>query len=215
MPRASSVFCLPALLAAASLANAAELPVIVNGTQVAQAPAPTSDAPPPAKGQLPVIINYAAAFQATPSEAPKSDAKLPTIVNESPKPTKAAPVRAVYAYSFPAGGEYMAPVAYNAYSVGGPMLGAYGSLGYMPTGYATGIGYYGGAGYGGLGYGYAAGYGYSAYSPAVALTSSLVDLRPPRVEVLDTGVRPNVGRLTSMPSVASPVYGEVIGLYYR
>jgi hypothetical protein len=121
-----------------------------------------------------------------------------------------------YVYSVPTTIDYMTPVAYNAYRYG-PTLGAYtGGMGYgMYSPYSAGLGYYGGFGYGGYGYGgfgYGGGYGYAAPLP---VAPGGVGWLPPRVEVLDTGIRANVGHLTSMPAVAAPVYGDVIGVYYR
>jgi hypothetical protein len=202
MPRASSVLCLPALLGLAAAANAVEPPVITNGVQLAQAPK-AGDQPAAAKGQLPVIVNYTAAFK---GEPPPADGKGPKIINESPaaKPGN-APARVAYAYTYPYVGEYMSPVAYNAYGYG-PMLGLNAAYGYG-QGYDMMAPYAGGFGYGG--YGYAAAYGGLGFAPAV------YDWRPPRVEVLDTGIRANVGRLTSMPPVREPVWGDVIAVYYR
>lgn len=194
MLRASSLLSLPAALAFTAAATAIELPVIYNGTQVAAAPNAAAD-PPAATGkvELPTIINYpSAAF-------PKTDGKPPAA-------PKATPVRVVVAYD---AGDYMTPVSYNAYGAG-PMLGIYEGMGYnMAAPYGLGFGNYGGYGYGGYGY------GYGGYGPGFGLATTLVDLRPPRVEVLDTGVRANVGRLASTPSVAAPVFGEVMAVYYR
>jgi hypothetical protein len=213
MPRASSVLSLPALLALAAAANAAEPPVITNGTPVAQAPKPGDKPPPPAaKAQLPVIINYAAAFTA-PADAKAAEGKGPTIINQSPAVAKPAkvPTRVAVAYSYPYTGEYMGSVAYNNWGFSGPAFGG-GYAGYVGDPYAAG---YGSGAYGYAGYAGYAGYGYSAYGPGVALVPSLIDVRPPRVEVLDTGVRPTVGRLASMPAVREPVFGNVIAVYYR
>ncbi|HEY1377644.1 MAG TPA: hypothetical protein VGF55_12665 [Gemmataceae bacterium] len=215
MLRAASILSLPAALALAATAPAAELPVIINGSQLAQAPkTEPAPQPAPAKGNLPVIINYpSAAMQAVPAND-----KLPKIVNLSPAapPAKPAPGKVVF-YNWAALADVMGPVGYNAYSVG-PSLGLGAGLGYelgyemYGAPYAGGLtGYY--AGYGGaypLGY---AGYGYAP--GGIAMAPSLVDLRPPRVEVLDTGVRANVGHLTSMPAVREPVYGQVIAVYPR
>lgn len=201
MPRASSILCLPAVLALAAAAQAVELPVIVNGTPVAQA-TKTEQAPAPdgAKMQLPVITNYpSAALQAAPA-GQKSDAKLPVIYANPVVANAVKPARVAVAYSVPNYVEYMTPVAYNAYGVGS-MASLDGGLGYgMSAPY--GGGYYGD--YGGYvypGYDVFGPWGYGAY--------------PPLVEVLDTGVQAYVGHLTSMPSVRAPVYGAVIGVYYR
>jgi hypothetical protein len=202
MPRASSILCLPAVLALATAAPAVELPIIVNGNQLVQAK--DEPAPPPAavKSQLPVIINYpSAALQAAPA-----DGKGPVIIADTagPRPIKPAPVRVAVAYALPMESDYMAPVAYNAYGIGS-MLGVDAGLGYgVSSPYGAGLGYYGAYGYGG--------YSYAAYGPVAPWGFGLV---PPRVEVLDTGIRPNAGRLTSMPSVRAPVYGQVMGVYYR
>jgi hypothetical protein len=134
MPRASSILCLPAILALVGAASAVELPVIVNGTQVAQA-TKTEVAPAPAgaKMQLPVIINYpSAALQAAPA-GQKTDAKLPVIIAT---PVKPAPARVAVAYTVPTYVEYMTPVAYNAYGIGST-YSVNGSLGdgmYAPYG---------------------------------------------------------------------------------
>jgi hypothetical protein len=204
MPRASSIFCLPAALALAAAAPAVELPVIVNGTQVVQAK--TQPVAPPVGGklQMPVIVNYpSAALQVAPADQ-KADGKLPVIVANPvvPRPANVAPARVAVAYIVPTYSEYVTPVAYNAYRVGS-MLGLDAGGGY---GFSAPYGGYYGGGYGYGGYGFPAydtfgpwGYGYN----------------PPLVEVLGTGVRANVGRLTSIPSVAAPVYGQVIGVYYR
>ena len=209
MPRASSVLCLAVVLALAGQAAAIELPVITNGTQVAQAP-PAPAEKPASNVQPPVIHNYPSAAT-QPAEGAKSDIKLPMIVNQPAvkvEPAKAPAARVAVAY-LASENLYMSPVGYNAYGGGGSILGAYG---------------YGGYGYGGYGYmapsmgGYFGGYAYDAYTgyaPAMALTPSILDLRPPRVEVLDTGVRPNVGRLASMPAVSNPVFNQVIAVYYR
>jgi hypothetical protein len=208
MLRASSLLSVSAALALASMAQAIEPPVIVNGTAVAQAPRP-EQAPPPADPKPPVINNWPSAAQTAPADNRKTDVKLPTITADvlAIKPAAAAPARVAVAYTAPVISEYMTPVAYNAYGVG-PQLGlnaAYGYDMYSP--------FVGGYGYGGYGY---AGYGYAgAYGPSLALAPTFYDFRPPRVEVLDTGVRPNVGHLTSLPSVREPVFGQVIGVYYR
>jgi hypothetical protein len=193
MLRATSFLGLLALGAMAqSQVRAGDLPVIVNGTQVAQATKVQPTAPPTtAKGPLPIIINYPSAIM---PPAPANP--------QAPKPAK-APTRVVFAYNAAAVADDIDPVAYNIYRYG-PMLGAYG---YGGPGY--GISPYAGA------YGYSSAYGYSGYGAGLAYTTAIVDLRPPKVEVLDTGIRPNVGRLTSMPAVGAPVYGEVIGVYYR
>jgi hypothetical protein len=200
MPRASSILCLPAVLALAGAASAVELPVIVNGAQVAQA-TKTEVAPAPAgaKTQLPVIINYpSAAFQAAPA-GQKTDAKLPVIIAN---PVKPAPARVAVAYTVPEYVNYMTPVAYNAYGIGSA-YGVNDGLGYgMSASY--GGGYYGDYGYGGYAipaYDAYGPWGYGAY--------------PPLVQVLDTGIRANAGRLTSIPGARAPLYGQVIGVYYR
>ncbi len=206
MLRAASCLSLSAALALAATAPAAELPVIYNGTQVAQAPAGQPAAPPAEKGPLPVIINYPSAVL---NQKAPADGKGPTIVNlPVPKPER-GPARVVVG-NVAAYADTMGPVGYNAY-VAGPGLGLDGGLGYsMYSPYAGGYGGYGGY------YGYAYG-GYPAYgyAPGYALNAAWVDLRPPLVNILATGVRPNVGHLTSMPSVREPVFGEVVGVYYR
>jgi hypothetical protein len=199
MPRASSILCLPAALVLAAAAPAAELPIIVNGAQVVQAKTQPSDPPVPAKMQLPVIYNYPSA--AMPPADQKADGKLPVIVSNpvAPRPANAPPVRVPVAYMVPTYTDYMAPVAYNAYGMGGMYSADVG----MSYGYS--------APYGGYGSGYGA-YAIPAYD---AFGPWGYGLYPPLVEVLDTGVRVNVGRLVSMPSVRSPVTGHVMGVYYR
>jgi hypothetical protein len=205
MPRASSILCLPAALVFSAAAPAIELPVIVNGTQVAQAKSQPVAAPAADKKQLPVIRNYpSAAFG--PADQ-KSDGKAPKIVNNPGHlPANAAPARVAVAYTVPTYPDYMAPVAYNAYRTGA-IFGFDAGAGYgfsAPYGGNCG-GYYGGGyGFGGYvlpGYDFFGPWGYG--------------FAPPLVEVLDTGVRANAGHLTSMPSVAAPVYGHVMGVYYR
>jgi hypothetical protein len=210
MPRASSVLSLSVALALAASAYAVDPPVIINGTSVAKAQQPPAEKPADSKVQPPVIYNYPSAATNPPAEGKKSDMKLPTIVNQPPavEPAKAPPAPRAVGYYVPYVTEYMAPVGYNAFGVGGPMLNAYGGYGYGGWGYGC---------YGYLAGGYLGGYGYDAYTgyaPALAMTPSILDLRPPRVEVLDTGVRANVGRLTSLPSVREPVWNPVVGVYY-
>jgi hypothetical protein len=200
MPRASSLLCLPAALVLAAAAPAVELPVIVNGTQVVQANTQPSNPPAPPKMQLPVIYNYPSA--AMPPADQKADGKLPVIVNRpgAPPAANAAPVRVAVTYVVPTYTNYMTPVAYNGYGNGGM--------------YSADVG---------MGYGYSAPYGGGYGSAFGAYAIPAYDtfgpwgygLYPPLVEVLDTGVRANVGRLVSMPSVRSPVYGHVMGVYYR
>jgi hypothetical protein len=177
---------------AANTSQAADLPVIINGTQVVQAPK-AEQAPPPAKSntQLPKIANY------------PSDLNLPVV-----KQAKGL-TRVVVPLDIAAASDDVAPVTYNAYCWG-PMLGLYGGPGYGL--YAPWSGAYGySSAYGG----YCGGYGYYGCGPGLAYSTAIVDLRPPKVEILDTGVRANIGRLTSLPSVGEPVYGDVLGVYYR
>ena len=209
MLRASSILCLPAALALATAVPAADLPAIVNGTQVVQGK--TQPATPPAadKSRLPVIINYPSAALQAPTDQ-KSDAKLPVIIGNPPAPQAAnpAPARMAVAYTLTAYNEYMGSVAYNPYRLGTMASYDYG----MGYGFSAPYGGYYTGGYGYGGYGYGLGYGFPTYDTFGPWGYGLY---PPRVEVLDSGVRPNVGRLTSMPSVASPVYGHVMGVYYR
>ena len=206
MPRASSILCIPAVLVLAGSARAIELPVIVNGVQVVQAPKTPPVASPDAdKAKPPVIINNpSAALQPTPA-GQTSDGKQPVIVNMAAAgPAKPAPARIAVAYTVPAYADYVTPVAYNTYGIGS-MVGFDGGMGYgLSAAYGGGFGNYGGYGYGGYvvpAYDTFGPWGYGSY--------------PPLVEVLDTGVRANVGRLVSIPSVRAPVYGSVIGVYYR
>ncbi len=207
MPRASSILGLLATVAMAAAAPAVELPVIVS--QVVQAkPQPVS--PPPAKLQLPVITNYPSA--AMQSVVPKGNIQLPVIVPNParPWPAMTAPVRVAVAYPCAANDYYVGPVAYNAYCVG-PLLGLDAGLNWgLCAPWWGGVGCYGGCGYyGGYGYG---DYVYSAFAPVAPWG---LGLQPPRFEILDTGVRPNAGHLTSMPSVWSPVYSAALCVYRR
>jgi hypothetical protein len=189
----------PAALALAGVAPAAELPVVYNGVTQAPAPAPKEVQPADAKVQLPVIVNYPSA----------AGVKYP----ERPANAPPAPARA-YAYRTFTDG-YVAPSYYNAYApllgygAGYNMAAPYGAFGYD-------YGAYGYGGFGGLGYGLGYYGGYTAPSLAYAvMPGALVDLRPPLVEVLATGVRANINGVTSMP-VAAPVYNDMIGVvYYR
>jgi hypothetical protein len=231
MPRASSLFCLPAVLALAASAHAIELPVIINGDQVAQNKAQPTTSPASANSPAPIIINFpSAAFV---GGNPKSNVPLPTIANQTPAANAgtAAPARAPNAYAVWVNNGYVTPVGYNAYGFGsgfGAYGGGWGANMYAP--YAGGLGYYGGLGYGGLGYGglgygglgfsglgYGGfgGYGNGGYAAPLPVAPWGLSWLPPRVEVLDSGVRANAGRLTTMPGVAAPVFGDVIGVYYR
>jgi hypothetical protein len=204
MPRASSLLSLSAVLALAGMAPALEMPVIVNGAQESQ---PAKPAPDAAKTQPPVIINYpSAALQPAPADQ-KTDAKLPVIINYAAPAAKPGPARFAVAYNVPVSDDYMAPVAYNSYRLGS-MYSLDAGMGYGLSAPYAGM-------YGGYGSGY--GYGYGGYVvPAYdAFGPWGYGLYPPLVEVLDSGVRPNAGRLTSMPSVRAPVFGQVIGVYYR
>lgn len=218
MLRASSFLSLSAVVALAAAAPALELPVIVNGTQVVQAPKPPAANPPEqAKGKPPVIINYPSALQ---SEAAKpGNGKGPVIITGPaiPHPAKAFPARVAVAYNSTIS-DYMTPVAYNAYGYGQGFGGYAGGLGYgMYDPYTAGVGSYGGYGFGGFGYG---GYGYGGFVlPANAAVGPFgpwgYGYTPPLVNVLDTGVRANVGHLVSMPAIAAPVFGDVAAVYYR
>jgi hypothetical protein len=185
-------------------APAVELPVITNGTQVAQAPKPEAAPPPaPADKRLPVIINYPSALsQPAPADAPKSNVPLPVITNLSPavKPARPVGTRVVLPLDVAAYADDVGPVAYNVYGTGW-VNGYYGGWGAWPY-----------AGYGWCDW---CGYGYpvAMYGAPLPWTPWGVGLVPPRVEVLDTGVRANIGHLTSLPSVRSPVYGAVLGVY--
>jgi hypothetical protein len=233
MARLSGLICFALVLALVATAPAADLPLVYNGATQAPQPPGAKYAPPrDAKAQPPVIINYpSAALQAAPqAPRPPADgaAKTPTVINypsaagvkvaERVATAQAVPGRTAVAYRTYAEG-LMTPAYYNAYA---PLMGyaapGYNMVGsmYSPYGLDYGFGF-GGLGYGGLGYG--AGYSGFAYTapaayPYAAVPGALVDLRPPRVEVLDTGVRPNAGHLTSFPT-AAPVFGDVIVLYYR
>jgi hypothetical protein len=162
------------------------------GVTQAPAPAPKEVQPADAKVQLPVIVNYPSA----------AGVKYP----DRPANAPPAPARA-YAYRTFTDG-YVTPSYYNAYA---PLYG----YGAAPYNVAAPFNAYG---FGFGGYGYGAGYfgGYTAPSLAyAAIPGALVDLRPPLVNVLDTGVRANVSGLTSMP-VAAPVYNDMIAVvYYR
>jgi hypothetical protein len=223
MPRASSLLGVAAILAIATAARAVELPVIINGTQVVKA-AKVEQAP--ANQPQPVIINYASLFSAPPAER-AADAR-PTIVNLAPAPAPAPgrPVlgRAVLPYTIGAIADDVDGVAYNAYCFG-PALslctalscGTCSPFAYWPDYYGgNGFGYGYGCGYGCGGGGCNGGYPWAGYCGAIPWGPWGFGWWPPKVEILDTGVRPNLGRLTSMPSVCAPVYGSVVGVaYYR
>jgi hypothetical protein len=207
MPRAPSILCLSVALLVAASARSAEMPVIVNGNALARADKPPAASPPPSNVQLPKIVNLSSLAVQTPAADGKtSDSKAPVIVNQAPAPkaSNAMPVRYVVDYNMYAASDYVRPVGYNSYA-------GYNGLysGYSDYGYTGGFGAYAGYGMGSYGMG-----GYGGYGPAYGYAPFIADLRPPLVEVLATGVRANVGRLTSMPAVAAPVYGEVIGVYY-
>jgi hypothetical protein len=147
--------------------------------------------------ELPVITNGAGGDQ------PAAKAPPPVIVNQpsAPKPAKPAPARVVVPLTIGAIADDVAPVTYNAY-YGGPFAG----IGYVTPYWAGGYGY-------GWGWGGYSPYFYPAYDPWFTFAPWGVG-RPPRIELLDTGIRHNVGSLISMPYPA-PVYGNVLGVYYR
>jgi hypothetical protein len=156
-----------------------------------------------AAAELPVITNGTQTTRSDNAPPPAAKAPLPVIVNQpsAPKPSKAPPVRVVVPYNVAAIADDVGPVTYNAY-----YSGPYAGIGYLPPNWAGGYAY----GLGGWGY---APYGYPAYDAWYGFAPWGVG-RPPRIELLDTGIRHNVGSLVSMPFPA-PVYGSVLGVYYR
>jgi hypothetical protein len=155
--------------------------------------------------ELPVITNGRQLTRADDAPPAPAKAPLPVITNQpmAPKPAKAPQPRIVVPYTVGAIADDLGPVTYNAY-----YAGPYAGIGY---GYPSWVGGYGyGYGWSGWGYGSIA---YPAYDPWYGFAPWGVG-RPPLIQVMDTGIRYNVGSLVSMPYPA-PVYGSVLGTYYR
>lgn len=186
MIRASWFLAFPAAIVLAAAAQAADGPVIINGGQTN----PPVKKAEPGKDKLPVILNYPSAL-------------FPDAKPQGAAPN--APRRVAVSYSAPVG--YIDPVWYNAYGYG-PMFGNFGGFYDLAAPYGYGYG-----GWGGWGWGYGD-YGWGGYGIGALFAPAYLNIRPPLVDVLSTGVRVNAGRLVSFPHPA-PVFGQVIGVQYR
>jgi hypothetical protein len=171
-------------------------PVLLGLLALAATATPRSPA-----AELPVITNGTQTTRTDGLSPDAAKAPLPVIVNQpsAPKGAKAPPTRIVVPLTVGAVADDIAPVTYNAYHYG-PFAG----IGFVPP-FGGGYGY-------GFGGGAVGPYGYPYYDAIFSFTPWGVG-PPPRIQLLDTGIRHNVGSLVSMPYPAT-ISGAALGVLY-